>query len=116
MYELDPDSAAELDELCRKNPKAEKLRDAVERVCANPSGQFQPKHKFSQKFKNAKKYVTVAPGATVWEFKPNQWRGLYMTVEDEIENENGEKQTIRLLVFIPIKGRRFLTVGEAPWH
>ena len=112
MPDLDPESAAELQRLCEELGKpAEQLRAAVERVCANPSGQRNPRHHFTKKFHSAHRYVPVAKGATVMEFTTNQWRGLFQLVEfekDEIVH--------RLLVFIPIRGQRFLSVKECPWH
>ena len=86
-------------------------RRAVERVCENPSGQRNPRHRFTKKFHNASRYVTVAKDAKVMEFTTNQWRGLFQLVEIK---EDGE--THRLLVFIPIGGQRFFTVKDCPWH
>lgn len=113
MYELDPDSAAELDQICKEEGKrGEGLRQCVERVCADPSGRREPRHNYSKPFHNAKKFApSVADSDKVWEFCPNQWRGLFITAEEEIDGE-----THRLLVFAPIDGRRFLRKGDAPWH
>ncbi len=45
------------------------------------------------------------------EFTTSRWRGLFQLAEAEKDG------TIhRLLVFIPIKGRRFFTVKDCPWH
>ena len=112
MYELDPDSAAELDAICEADAKkGEALRACVERVCADPSGRRQPTHRYTKPFHNAKKYVEVGEGEKVWEFCPNQWRGLFMLFEEEVDGE-----THRLLAFSPINGKRFFNKGEAPWH
>jgi hypothetical protein len=112
LPDLDPESAAELDQLCKILGKsAEQLRAAVDRVCANPSGQRQPRHRYTKKFHSAHRYVNVAKGATVLEFTTNQWRGLFQLVEFE-----KNKTVHRLVVFIPIKGSRFFTVDNCPWH
>lgn len=112
MHQLDPESAEELDQLGKAlgNP-AKQLKRAVERVCENPSGQRQPRHSFTKKFHSAHRYVPVGKGAKVMEFTTNQWRGLFQLAEVEKDG------TIhRLLVFIPIQGRRFFPVKDCPWH
>lgn len=112
MHDLDRESAEELAQLCETLGKqGEKLRADVERVCANPSGQQNPRHRFTKKFHSAHRTVSVAKGAKVMEFTTNQWRGLFQLVEFE---KGGT--THRLLVFIPIKGRRFFTLDNCPWH
>lgn len=87
------------------------LRDAVERVCENPSGQRNPRHRFTKKFHNPSRQVNVSKGAKVMEFTTNQWRGLF----ELVEVEKG-KVTHRLIVFIPIHGKRFFSVKDCPWH
>lgn len=89
----------------------EQLRRAVERVCENPSGQRNPRHRYTKKFHSAHRHVNVSKGAAVMEFKTNHWRGLFQLVEVE---KNGV--THRLLAFIPVKGRRFLPADDCPWH
>lgn len=112
MPDLDPESAAELDQLCTELGKpGQQLRAAVNRVCANPSGQRDPRHRFTKKFHSADRYVSVAKGAKVMEFTTNQWRGLFQLVEIE-----KDEVSHRLLVFIPVHGRRFFTVKDCPWH
>lgn len=112
MRDLDPESAGELDQLCETLGKpGEKLRGDVERVCANPSGQQDPRHRFTKKFHSAHRFVNVAKGAKVMEFTTNQWRGLFQLVEIKKDGV-----THRLLVFIPIKGRRFFSADDCPWH
>jgi hypothetical protein len=112
LHELDPESAEELKHLCQALGKpGEQLRRAVERVCDNPSGQRNPRHRYTKKFNSAHRYVNVAKGAKVAEFTTNQWRALFQLVEFE-----KDETTYRLLVFIPIRGRRFFTADDCPWH
>jgi hypothetical protein len=112
VHDLDRESAEELERLCEALGKqGVKLRSDVERVCANPSGQRNPRHRFTKKFHSAHRIVSVAKGAKVMEFTTNQWRGLFQLVEFEKDGT-----THRLLVFIPIKGRRFFTLDNCPWH
>ena len=112
MHQLDPASAEELDELCKRLGKtAEHLRKAVERVCENPSGQREPRHHYTKKFHSPHRYAGGSKQAKVMEFTTNHWRGLFRLVARE---KNGE--THRLLVFIPIKGQRFFPIDDCPWH
>lgn len=112
MHDLDPESAEELEQLCEALGKpGEKLRRDVERVCANPSGQRNPRHRLTKKFHSAHRLVPVAKGAKVMEFATNHWRGLFQLVEIKKAGK-----THRLLVFIPVKGRRFIPVSDCPWH
>lgn len=112
MHELDPESAEELSNLCQALGKpGEELRRAVIRVCENPSGQRNPRHRYTKKFHSAHRHVNVAKGATVMEFKTNHWRALFQLVAVK----KGDV-VHRLLVFIPVKGRRFLPADDCPWH
>jgi hypothetical protein len=112
LPDLDPESAEELDQLCKAQGKAaDKLRQDVARVCENPSGQRDPRHRFTKKFHSAHRYVNVAKGAKVMEFNTNQWRALFQLVEVK-----KGKTTHRLVVFIPIKGQRFYSADSCPWH
>jgi len=112
LPDLDPESAEELDHLCETLGKpGEKLRQDVERVCENPSGQRNPRHRFTKKFHSAHRYVQVSKGAKVMEFTTNQWRGLFQLVEVE---KGGTVHS--LLVFIPVKGQRFFSADDCPWH
>lgn len=112
MHQLDPESAEELDALCEKLGDAgDQLRQSVLRVCENPSGQREPRHHFTKKFHSPRRYAGGQKKAKVVEFTTNQWRGLFRLVEHKKDGE-----THRLLVFIPIKGRRFFPVDDCPWH
>jgi len=112
LFELDPESQVELDALLEaKADNAEALAEIVKRVCADPSGKREPKHRYTRPFPNAKKHVAVPPGAKAWELVANHWRALFMTVE-EVEGE----VTYRLIVFLPKKGVRFWPIADAPWH
>lgn len=112
MHQLDPESTDELNKLAEALGRpGEQLRRAVERVCENPSGQRNPRHRYTKKFHNPQRYVSVEKDAKVMEFTTNQWRGLFQLVEVE---KGGT--TYRLLVFIPIGERRFYTVKDCPWH
>ena len=103
MFQLDPDSRNELEEIGDDN-----LRAAVERVLRDPSGQREPRHNYTRRFRNPSRYVRVARDETVYEFKPSRWRGLFVTAE----GESGK----RGLFFIPIRRRRFWTMSDCPWH
>jgi hypothetical protein len=98
---LDPASEKELDGI-----GDDALRDAVQRVRADPSGQQEPKHKYANKFRNASRYVNTG-GRDIWEFKTSKYRGLFVIAKGS--KENG-------IFFIPIKGKRFMTLGACPWH
>jgi len=112
LHDLDPESADELDRLCEAlGSPGEQLKEAVQRVCENPSGQRNPRHRYTKKFNSAHRYVNVAKGAKVAEFTTNHWRALFQLVE----LKKGET-VHRLLVFIPIKGRRFFPIDDCPWH
>lgn len=112
MHDLDPESAEELSQLCETLGKpGEQLRRAVARVCADPSGQRNPRHSYTKTFHSPWRYVNVGKKVKVMEFTTSRWRGLFQLAEAEKDG------TIhRLLVFIPIKGRRFFTVKDCPWH
>jgi len=113
LHKLDPASEAELAKLCEElGAQGKQLRAAVEMVCENPSGRRQPQHRFTQKFNHPREFIKVSKGTTVWEFKPNQWRGLFVLAEKPMANG----QSARLIAFVPIRGKRFLTVDECPWH
>jgi hypothetical protein len=112
LHVLDPESEAELERLCEMLGKAgEQLRRAVERVCENPSGQRNPRHRYTKKFQSPHRYVNVSKGAKVMEFTTNQWRGLFQLVEVEKEGK-----IHRLVAFVPVSGRRFFTKDDCPWH
>jgi hypothetical protein len=104
LFQLDPDSRAELDEL-----DDEALATIVERVLADPSGRREPQHNYTRRFQNAKRYVKgLAKDEKVWELKPNHWRALFVT----LETDDGRKG----LFFLPVKGTRFWTMSDCPWH
>jgi hypothetical protein len=111
LYELDPESADELDQLCKTlGSSGEQLREAVKRVCENPSGRREPQHRFTRKFHNPGRYAPHTEGKLT-EFRTNQWRGLFQLVEVQ---RGGNRH--RLLVFVPVKGRRFFSVKDCPWR
>jgi hypothetical protein len=72
LLELDPASQAELDAI-----GDEGLKRIVARVCADPSGERQPRHSYTRKFRNAAKYARVGD-RDAWEFCPSKWRGLFV--------------------------------------
>ncbi|MGK2936926.1 MAG: hypothetical protein ACSLFR_03840 [Solirubrobacteraceae bacterium] len=102
MLPLDPASRAELDAI-----GDEHLTRAVERVLADPSGRREPRHNYTRLFRNPRAYVSVRSGERVWEFRTNHWRALFVLVDRD--GRSG-------IFFVPIRGKRFLTMGEAPWH
>lgn len=107
MATLGPQSAKALDDFCAdlSESQATYLRAAVQRVCENPSGRGDPSHSFTQKFREPRRYLgnRLPAGTTVLEFKPNQYRGLFIVKDDKV-------------AFLPMKGRRFTTVKDCPWH
>lgn len=110
MYQLDDESAAELAAL-GDDASVDALRAAIDRICADPSGRRNPQHHFTKKFHKARKYVKIPAEMSAWELTHSKWRGVFVIVETE---KGGE--THRLIAFVPIRGKRFLTVQDAPWH
>jgi hypothetical protein len=102
LHSLDPESQAELDAL-----DDDSLTQIVDRVRTDPSGQRQPKHHYTRKFQNPQQYLKVPAKTRVWELRTNHYRALMTTVE-----HNGRHG----LWFFPIKGKRFWTLSECPWH
>jgi hypothetical protein len=101
LLELDPASKAELEEI-----GSQALKDIVDRVRADPSGQREPRHSYTRKFRNASKYTSVE-GRDIMEFCPSKWRGLFFIAAG--------KKTGGIF-FVPHKGKRFMTLNECPWH
>jgi hypothetical protein len=101
LLPLDPESAAELEEIGDRQ-----LTDAVDRVRKDPSGQREPRHKYARRFRNTSKYVDTR-GRDVWEFKTSKYRALFIVAKGR-EREG--------IFFIRVKGKRFMTLGECPWH
>jgi hypothetical protein len=113
VFDLEPETQAELDEYCKglSPSEAKQLRDAIKRVCADPSGRREPRHRFTRPFRNPKPYVGKVPkGMKLWEFKTNHHRGLFWTGQ----KKHGGK-TVRRLAFVRVKGARFFRTGDAPW-
>jgi hypothetical protein len=112
LFELDPASAAALEEFCAtlSQKQATYLKVVVQRVCEDPSGKRQPTHNFTRQFKNPSKYAAVPDGTKVWELKTNHYRGLFITAEVEKAG-----LTHRRLIFLPVNGERFMLAGDAPW-
>lgn len=102
MHALDPGSEEELARI-----DAPQLTRAVRRVQADPGGRGQPGHPYTRKFQNPRAYVDVRRGEKVWEFSTNHYRALFVTFATEGK---------RGIFFIPVRGRRFWTMGECPWH
>ena len=100
MLPLDPGSEAELQEIGDVS-----LIEIIDRIRADPSGQKEPRHNYTRKFRNPGKYVNVGD-RDVFEFKPSKWRGLFVIAKGKNEG----------LFFVPIKGKRFMPLGECPWH
>jgi hypothetical protein len=98
---LDPASEKELDEI-----GDDSLWDAVRRVCTDPSGQREPKHKYANKFRNASRYINTG-GRDIWEFRTSKYRGLFVMAKGA---------SLDGIFFIPVKGTRFMTLGACPWH
>jgi len=45
----------------------------------------------------------VPAGVKVWEFCPSRYRGLFITSDEYV-------------IFLKVRGRRFMTTDECPWH
>jgi hypothetical protein len=101
LLELDPASQAELEAI-----GDESLNRIVARVCADPSGQLEPRHSYTRKFRNASKYSKMGD-RDVWEFCPSKWRGLFVIAAGRRSGR---------IYFLPIKGTRFMTLSRCPWH
>ncbi len=107
MAKLGPKSAKALDDFCAdlSDKQAAFLRNAVERVCEDPVGRGNPGHSFTQKFREPRRYLgsRLPADAAIFEFKPNQYRGLFIVKDGK-------------LAFLPMNGQRFFTVKGCPWH
>jgi hypothetical protein len=101
LLELDPASKAELEAIGNKA-----LARIVARVCADPTGQHEPRHSYARKFRNASRYVAIGD-RDVWEFCPSKWRGLFVLAT----GKDGGR-----IYFLPIKDKRFMSLGVCPWH
>jgi hypothetical protein len=85
--------------------QAELLRSQIAQVSADPSGRRAPQHRLTRPFRPTGK-LALPKGQRAFEFKTNHVRGLFIV-----------DTVLRELVFIPVvKGRRFVTAAEAPWH
>ena len=109
MFKLSPDSQAALDAFCESlgDNQARALRGAIDRVRADPSGRRNPQHHYTQKFRDPAKYLgrKLPKGTNVWEFKPSRYRALFLT-----DSESGN------MVFLAVRGQRFFTADDCPWH
>lgn len=86
--------------------QARAFREVIRRVCADPSGRRQPTHRYVQgPFRGVERYLgrPLPAGTKVWELKTNHHRGLFITDEP-------------FIVFLPVRGKRFMTADECPWH
>jgi hypothetical protein len=101
LHDLDPESEAELEAIDDAS-----LQQAVARVLADPSGQREPRHNYARRFRNTTKYVDTG-GRDLWEFKTSKWRGLFLIAKG-VDREG--------IMFVRVKGKRFMTLGECPWH
>jgi len=107
MFALSAASREALDAFCVELPdsQADLLRRQVNQVCADPSGRRRPPHRLTRPFRTARRYIRdLEPGQSVFEFKTNHIRGLFV-----VDNET------RTIVFAPVKGRRFFRSSDAPW-
>jgi hypothetical protein len=100
LLPLDPESDSELKALGDAQ-----LALAVDRVRADPSGQRDPRHSYTRRFRNTTKYVDTK-GRDVWEFKTSKYRALFSIAKGSREG----------IFFYPVKGQRFMTLGQCPWH
>ena len=102
-----PSSVAALDDFCSgmTDSQAQKFRVVIARVCADPSGRRHPQHSYAKPFHRPERYLgrALPAGTKVWELKTNHQRGLFITDEPWI-------------VFLDVRGKRFMTADECPWH
>jgi hypothetical protein len=108
LFTLTPSSDEALDAFCggMTDSQSKALREVVRRVCADPSGRREPRHNYVRgPFRNAERYLgrRMPAGTKVWELKTNHVRGLFITDHPYI-------------AFLPVRGKRFMTADEAPWH
>ena len=107
MLRLSPESQKELDSFCEQlsDNEAASLRTAVQRVCADPSGRRQPGHNFTRTFNDPGRYTgkKLPRNVKAWEFKPSRYRALFITDDP-------------FIVFLKVRGKRFRTIDDCPWH
>jgi hypothetical protein len=101
LLELDPASEVELAQIADVQ-----LVRAVERVRRDPSGRREPRHTYTRRFRNPSRFLKTGD-RDVWEFRTSKYRALFVIAA------GSEEQRI---YFLPIKGKRFMTLGECPWH
>lgn len=113
MFELGPESKAELDEFCAdlKPGEAKSLRQAIDRVKQDPWGYGIPGHRYTKPHHPDKRYLHMPSGTRVLELKVGNFRGLFTTTVVK----RGDRE-YRRIDFVRIRGRRFMTAGDAPWH
>jgi hypothetical protein len=108
LFQLTPASREDLDAFCERmsDSQARAFREVIRRVCADPSGRREPRHRYVRgPFRNAERYLgrRMPSEAKVWELKTNHARGLFVTDPP-------------FLAFLPVRGKRFMTADECPWH
>lgn len=107
MFSLSEESEKDLSRFCEmlSRSQAELLKRQVEQVCTDPGGRRDPTHRLTRPFHPTGKLSFLPKGQKAFEFVANHCRGIFL-----VDNE------ARVLTFIPVKGRRFLSMTECPWH
>jgi hypothetical protein len=106
LLRLSPESEKELEAFSAglQSGEVNSLRRYIERVCADPSGMREPRHNYTRRFANPEKYAGRLPrNIKVFEFRPPGFRGLYITDDP-------------YLIFLKVRGKRFRTADDCPWH
>jgi hypothetical protein len=108
LFSLSRESIDDLARFCEPltKPQEELLRRQIDQVLADPSGQREPKHRFTRPFRVSGKVAFLPKGQRAFEFKTNRCRAVFLVDSDARE-----------LQFIQVAKRmRFLTPSECPWH
>jgi hypothetical protein len=107
VFSLSEESEEDLSRFCEtlSPSQGELLRRQVEQVCADPSGRREPIHRFTRPFRPGGKLSGLPKGQKAFEFVTNHCRGLFLIDEQARE-----------LTFLPIKGKRFLSMADWPLH
>jgi hypothetical protein len=107
LLRLSPESEKELEAFsARLRPgDAKSLKRSIERVCADPSGMREPRHHFTRRFVDYETYTgkRLPRDIKVYEFRPPGFRGLYIIDRP-------------YMIFLKVRGRRFRTADDCPWH
>jgi hypothetical protein len=107
VFLLSEESEEDLSRFCEtlSQSQGELLRRQVEQVCTDPGGKREPTHRLTRPFHPGGKLSILPKDQKAFEFVTNHCRALFL-----IDNK------ARVLTFVAIKGKRFMSMAECPWH